>query len=245
MNNTWIRELSKPSSIQYDYKLFCLPYAGAGASVFTQWQRYFEDARIKVCPILLPGRENRIQEKPVDNARELAKQIYDGIKNELNGRFLIFGHSMGGIVAYELASLIYEIENKLPEVLFLSGTALRERPLKNHFYDKSENEFIEHIIENEGIPPQVAENYIFRQFFLPVLRNDYKLSETYCYNGKQLPTKVCAFFSREDREVFYKETLALKKVSEKFNSVEFSGGHFFINNDCRNVCRSICREIGR
>ena len=112
MKNTWIRMMKNESIIDYRYNLFCLPYAGGGTSIFYQWQSMLKNAGILVCPILLPGREHRINEELIDNAYELSNQIYKGIQEELNRPFLIFGHSMGGIIAYELSRLIYEKEKK-------------------------------------------------------------------------------------------------------------------------------------
>lgn len=243
MKNTWIRMMKNESLIDYRYNLFCLPYAGGGTSIFYQWQSMLTNAGIRVCPILLPGREHRMNEVLIDNAYELSNQIYKGIQEELNRPFLIFGHSMGGIIAYELSRLIYEKEKKVPEILFLSGTELQEHPNKNPRYKSDDKEFIEHLIESGGTDPAIAKGEIFKQFFLPTVRNDYKLVETYAFQGEKLNTKVCIYFSKQDNMVHYKDTLSLKKVSDDFEFVEFRGDHFFVNTEHIGICRNICKQV--
>lgn len=190
--SNWIRLFKNTSMTNYKYNLFCIPYAGGSVSIFQKWQPLLDESGIRVCPIILPGRENRINEPLIDNAQELANQIYDGISSELDRPFLLFGHSMGGIIAYELACLIYERENKLPKILFLSGTTLPDKPMEQPFYRCDDSTFINYLVQNEAKFDEVVE---------------------------------------------------MKKISDKFELVEFTDDHFFINSERINVCKSICSKV--
>ena len=106
-----------------------------------------------------------------------------------------------------------------------------------------DKEFIEHLIENGGTDPSIAKGEVFKQFFLPTVRNDYKLTETYAFQGEKLKTKVCIYFSRQDNMVHYTDTLSLKKVSDDFEFVEFRGDHFFVNTEHVEICRNICKQV--
>ena len=80
--------------------MFCFPYAGGGAAFYAKWIQYF-DKKLSVCPIQLPGREERIGEKPYLNMQSLVKDVVDAIMR-FDNDFILFGHSMGGKIAFEL-----------------------------------------------------------------------------------------------------------------------------------------------
>src|SRR5215813_8499488 len=83
-------------------RLFCLPFAGAGASAYSTWQVDFHDD-IEVCAVELPGRNTRSQEPPICRAGPLAAQIVRDLAPYLDLPFAVFGHSLGAILAFELA----------------------------------------------------------------------------------------------------------------------------------------------
>ena len=58
------------------YRLFCFPYAGGGALAYHTWQASFS-SEIEICPVQLPGRENRITERPFDELPLLVQAISD------------------------------------------------------------------------------------------------------------------------------------------------------------------------
>jgi medium-chain acyl-[acyl-carrier-protein] hydrolase len=85
------------------YKLICIPCAGYGASFYNDWQEMI-GPEITILPIQLPGHENRICEPLIHNCCELASLIADEIsKYVYKGKFSLLGHSMGGILAYEVS----------------------------------------------------------------------------------------------------------------------------------------------
>ena len=108
------------------YNLFCIPMAGSGATLYRDWQKFFDF--LNVCPIQLPGRENRITEELVDDPFELVDMMYEGIKGMLDMPFSIFGHSMGGFLAYELVKKIHRETGRYPVINEEIGRAsCRER----------------------------------------------------------------------------------------------------------------------
>ena len=78
-----------------DITLFCFPFAGGGASTYTSWIKKLKD-KITVCPIQLPGREERIMEKPYTDMSELLRDLTDEIVIAIKGKYALWGHSMGG-----------------------------------------------------------------------------------------------------------------------------------------------------
>ncbi|HET8840857.1 MAG TPA: thioesterase domain-containing protein, partial [Ktedonobacteraceae bacterium] len=92
--------ISKPwiayhqASSQATLRLFCFPYAGGCASIFRTWIGHLP-SEVEVCPIQLPGRENRWKETPLTNLSELIQEILQSLPPYLDKPFAFFGHSMG------------------------------------------------------------------------------------------------------------------------------------------------------
>lgn len=225
-------------------RIFCLPYAGAGSSIYSKWQKYFGND-IEICPIELPGRERKIREPLIDNIEEMARTVYDGIKMKLNEPFCIFGHSMGGMIAYELTRHIKKYENKSPEYLFMSASGLKIKKDNVLIHKLSDKELIEHVIKNGGTQRVFAENKAFAKYFLPIIRNDYKAVETYKPSIEKLNCKIRAFASREDTEINYKETQKLANYTDDFDLKIFKGNHFFIRDNEEEVCNEILNIVSK
>ncbi|WP_405487357.1 beta-ketoacyl synthase N-terminal-like domain-containing protein [Streptomyces sp. NBC_00096] len=83
-------------------RLFCLPYGGRGASVFRTWADGLPDD-IDVCPVQLPGRENRWQEHPLEDCGEAVGLLAEALAPYTDRPFAFYGHSMGALLAYRLA----------------------------------------------------------------------------------------------------------------------------------------------
>src|SRR5690349_18667918 len=98
--NPWIK--GDRRRMNATHRLFCFPYAGAGASIFERWSGRLTD-EVEVVAVQLPGRENRLREAPFTELLTAVKAIAVGISPFLDKPFAFFGHSMGGLLGFELA----------------------------------------------------------------------------------------------------------------------------------------------
>src|SRR5262245_49652591 len=98
-HNGWIT-CPRPKP-QARLRLFCFPYAGGGASIFRTWMQGLP-LEVEVCPIQLPGRENRFSEPRYINLRSLVQVLGKVISPYLTMPFAFFGHSLGAILSFEL-----------------------------------------------------------------------------------------------------------------------------------------------
>src|SRR5689334_12770473 len=104
-----------------DVRLLCLPFAGGGASTYAPWLRA-RPAGMEVLPVQLPGREHRIRETPYCRMESLIEALMSTLIEPLSGQIALFGHSMGAIIATELARRMSE-RGRAPLRLFVSGAA--------------------------------------------------------------------------------------------------------------------------
>lgn len=157
--------------------LFCFPFAGGGASAYNSWVQKMKDT-ITVCPIQLPGREERIMEKPYHNMTDMLDELEETIWENIRGPYAFWGHSMGGKIAYELEKRM-EKRGKTARCFMVSGSRIPSIPEPNPIYHLPDDEFKKVLGRFEGTPKEILENQELLDFFLPMLRADFTMDETY------------------------------------------------------------------
>ncbi|SHM60435.1 thioesterase II family protein [Ruminococcus flavefaciens] len=224
--------------------LFCFPYAGGGASAFREWISGL-DGVIDVCPIQLPGREERICENGYTDMKKLAVDISDTIEDIVENRECYFyGHSMGGKIAYETALELSRRGKKIHH-MFISGCEAPHVEISNKIYDLPDEEFCSEIINFEGTPKELCQNKELFKFFLPLLRADFTLAETYCSKKcSPLDCPISVMYGTEDREAEYEAVKEWKPYTRKsFDITSFEGGHFFIKSEMENIWKNMLSRM--
>ena len=100
-------------------RLFCFPYGGGGASLYVDWARLPE--HIEVWPVQLPGRETRIHEPPLAHLDTLLSQLEAALRPQLDVPFAFYGHSLGALLAFLLASRLRARGLPAPQHLLVGG----------------------------------------------------------------------------------------------------------------------------
>jgi medium-chain acyl-[acyl-carrier-protein] hydrolase len=187
---------------------------------------------IAICPVQLPGRENRLQEKPFSDLPSLLEALLPALLPYLDMPYAFFGHSMGALVGFELARVLASRGSPIqPTHLFLSGRSAPQWPDSDPPSSQlPEPEFIEKLRTLNGTPEAVLENQELLCLLLPLLRADFALCETYCY----LPTvplycPLTVFGGLSDKDVPRESLNAWREVvSGPFKLRLFPGDHFFL-----------------
>ncbi|MFQ4144539.1 type I polyketide synthase [Chlorogloeopsis sp. ULAP02] len=240
--NLWITNLH--SNPKAHLRLFCFPYAGAGASIFSTWAKELPP-EIEVCPIQLPGRENRLQEAPFTRLSPLIQALVPLLNPYLDFPFALFGHSLGALIAFELARELRRRDLPSPVMLFISGSRapqILDTGFLIHRFP--EPLFVETLRTIRGIPEKVLQNQELMKLLLPTLRADFAILETFLYaNEKPLNYPICAFGGMQDTKVSKDELAAWSEQTNQFKLSMFPGDHFFCESDRKLVLQVIAQEI--
>jgi medium-chain acyl-[acyl-carrier-protein] hydrolase len=211
-------------------RLFCLPYAGGGASVFRTWKTAFP-MTIQVCPIQLPGRENRLRERPFQHLSPLLTALAQEILFFLEKPFALFGYSMGALIAFELARYLRRISTIHLVHLFVAGfDAPHITRTHKPVHTLSEPDLIEKLRALKGTPEEVLAHDELMRLLLPTLRADFALCETYTYYDEPpLDCPLTVFGGLEDENTSPAHLRAWKKHTTRTCTVHMlPGSHFFL-----------------
>lgn len=226
-------------------RLFCFPYAGGGAMAYYRWpSRILAD--VEVARVLLPGRERRLREPLFMRLESLVDALTEELFPWIDGPFMLYGHSMGALLAFELARGLRRRYNLLPVHLFVSGyRAPQLPPGEVPFSHLPDAAFIDRVRQYGGLPDLVAQNDELLEIFLPILRADFEMTETYVYKEEPpFEFPITAFGGISDPKTSRDNILAWKvHTSVQFTTHYFPGGHFFLHDSEALVLDEINRQL--
>jgi medium-chain acyl-[acyl-carrier-protein] hydrolase len=213
-------------------RLFCLPYAGGGTAPFYRW-RSMMPANIELAPMALPGHDGRLNEPAYTNLRALADKLADEISDQAAQRpFALLGHSMGSLLAFEIARSLRQSKCRQPCVLILSAC----RPphaivARRMLHAAPDAELVATLQERYGgIPAAVLNQPDLLKMVLPALRADLQMIETYqCSDEPPLEVPMLVLGGTEDPAVSAGHLMEWRRYITQDISVRLlPGGHFFL-----------------
>lgn len=179
-----------------------------------------------------PGRGSRLRERPFTNLNELVAAAEPALRPFMDRPFAFYGHSMGAIVAYELARRLREEGRPGPLHLFVSGRRAPQLPETDDLtYDLPDPEFIEELRRLKGTPPEVLDNNELLHLVLPLLRADFAAIQTYKYEeGRPLACPITVVGGLMDEEVTREHLAGWREVTTgNFSLHMVPGDHFFVH----------------
>lgn len=230
-------------------RFFCLPYAGGGASIFRTWSDYLPD-EVEVCPIQLPGRENRLHEVPFTSLSSLVQAMAEALYSYCDLPFAFFGHSLGGLLAFELARSIRKEYRLNPAYLFISGFHAPQLQYSiSPIHQLSDAAFLASISSLGGTPEAVLQNTELINLLLPTLRADFTLYETYEYAADvPLHCPLSVFGGLQDKNPLLEEEklkLWREHAEEMFSLRMLPGGHFFLQEKKELLLKYLSSDLER
>lgn len=218
-------------------RLLCLPFAGGGAGVFHDWPTALP-AWLDVWTVRLPGRESRLLEAPVRDLRTVIAAIVPGFGALTDLPYAVFGHSMGALTGYELARALRRNGRREPALLIASGAvaphvALHAEPLHALPTDR----LTATLRGYRATPDTLLEEPELLELFLPALRADFAVVETYRFHPDHpLSCPIAVFRGAADREMSHARCLAWADLTAAPTVQRcFEGGHLFIEENRQSV----------
>jgi surfactin synthase thioesterase subunit len=245
--------MASASSIQ----LFCLPYAGASASVYGRWQARLP-GWIDVCPIELPGRGRNIAEPPATTVAEMVEGALAVLRRSVRGPFALFGHSLGAVLAFELACRLEASSPTAcsvgegasntplePLVVFASGTdAPSRRDPRRYANLASDAAILAELERLAGTPDAVLADAELMELVLPILRADFAACAAYrADRERRVRCPIEVFGGVEDTTTAAGLEGWRDHTRGEFTQYMFAGGHFFIHDQVEQVLEHVVRRV--
>lgn len=232
------------------YRVYCLPSAGAGVAPFYRWRRLVEE-HVEIEPLCPPGRETRHRESLMTSFMDLVDDFSKIIKAHDNERgkqpFVILGHSMGGLLGYELARQLTQA-GRAPRLLFVAAIrAPHYGPNKPPLHGLSDEELKSQLVTRYGDPAGVFQREDATRLFLPIVRADLQAVETFTSEHLEpLPCPIVALGGLADRSV-PREKLEEwgPYTNDSFTCDQVDGGHFFVHEYRREILKRICEQMDK
>lgn len=221
-------------------KLFCFPHAGGSAAIYNSWKNGLSE-EIELKALELRGRGKRFGSPMYESFEEAVDDLYYTIEDEIEqGDYAMFGHSMGGILVYELLRKL-RVENKrLPVHMFFSGSCPPHikcsQNKKMHLL--SDEQLLYEINKYGGVSEEVINCKELVDIMIPIIRADYKILENRMLTQEHKPfdIDITVMGGKDDQEVSEQELEEWSGyTTQSFRLLMYNGGHFFIESEKEKV----------
>lgn len=227
-------------------QLLCLPYSGGSANLYLAWKKKLPPW-IEVCPVELPGHGARIGSELETSMSRLVRRVAGDVLPSLRRPFALFGHSMGAVLAFELAHAVRTFRHgEEPLLLFASGTSAPSRRNDARYARiQSDADLLAELRSLRGTPEEVLGAPELMALILPVLRADLQICGNYRYVSRpRLRCPIQVLVGESDDTSLPGSVEAWREHTSGECSVErFPGGHFFIHSEEAAVLRLIERRL--
>ena len=245
LHDRWLVPITPPRLS--GVRLVCFPYAGAGASIYRPWSK-FCSPELECFAIQPPGRETRFADALLSNVTSYAKSAAQAINALPADRPLVlFGHSLGAVAAYETAIYLSQTGRSVNRLIVSGrqdpGTPSKREPIAH----LSDADFVKQMATYNGTPAEVIANRDLLELLLPMIKNDFAMSENYAgYSSIKLTCPVTAIGSLEDSWLDSHSLERWKDVtSGDFDMKWFSGDHFYLNHQPADLVQFLHKYVSQ
>lgn len=240
----WIRpgnSVEKPAA-----RVVCLPHSGGSAASYHAWVPSMP-ADMELLAVQYPGRGDRLSDRLVGSVPEMSAAVAAELRQLEPVDYVLFGHSLGGLVAYETALAMAD-SGFPPRYLYVSCCAAPGDETRGSTHLAGDEELWSTVCELGGVDPAIAENDELRQLILPTLRSDIRAMETYrpSPHARPLPCPVRCYHSPQDPLTEGVDMTAwAATTTREFSVRERSGGHFHLWLDTDELVGDIVTTLSR
>ncbi|MEU8123038.1 alpha/beta fold hydrolase [Spirillospora sp. NPDC049024] len=224
-------------------RLFCLPHAGGSAVFYRPWAKEAGPA-VEVQAVQYPGRADRMADAFVTDAHQLARLVAGAMAPLMDRPAALFGHSMGAVVAYEVARLLEE-RGAAPVHVFASGARPPDDRGDERVHEKDDDGLVAELAKLGGTDAELLADPEMRELVLPYVRNDFTLIEKYARRpGPPLAAPLTALVGDADPHVDEEKARGWERAtSGRFALRVLPGGHFYLADQRSAVLAEILRTL--
>lgn len=225
--------------------VLCLPCGGGSASSFWSWQDLH--LNVNVWALKLPGRDNRIAESFITSPKQLILSIIEAMPRTWPTPFILYGHSMGAGLAFELILALQKQGRALPALFIAAG---REPPNCEYRFtvkELSDEGLISYIQGLGGVYQQIPADIHFLKLYLAKIRADYQLNANIpSHSNVTLPVPIVIMNGDTDPLVGMETLNDWRRFTTKsFQSILLSGDHFFMNAEKNTFIQTVTHCIAK
>lgn len=221
-------------------RLLCVPHAGAGPAALRGFADVAPDD-VEVCALLLPGRERAIREPALRTVEAAVMHVVPAVRTIADDELVMFGHSMGALIAFELCSEL-ALHGIVLRRLVVSASRAPSIPERGDALDAYDADALISTLRTfGGIPDELVEARELLDLLMPTLRIDLRLSRLYERPaGLTVPVPILALGARHDPTVTLEDLASWRDHTRAgFTQHLFDGGHFYFRGREAAVLRSI------
>lgn len=227
-------------------RVICLPFAGAGASFFRTWQPLAPDS-LGLVAVQLAGREERFADQARTDVASAVEDVLPTVLEQIEGarRVALFGHSLGAVLAFELARRLEQTGGIPLARLFVSGSPGPRTPRENRATGLPDDAFLEQVQRFSGYTHPAFEHPEMRMMLLPMLRADVEMHENYRPAAEEPLTIPVTTLRGKDDELVDAGRIAqwAEESAAGFRSAELAGGHMYLADQAEEVLRLLAEHL--
>ena len=226
-------------------RVFAFHFAGGAASAYREWPGLLPDS-VDLVALQMPGREGRLRDPLLDSMDAVLSEIEKPVLEQMDLPYVIYGHSMGALISFELMRKFRREGRTLPRKLFLSGRRSPRLPCRfPDIHDLPHDDLIEAMRKYGGTPEQILNEPDLMEMILPIVRADFKLLEKYSYQAEEpFDFPISIYGGRDDIRTTREELLAWgMETRGEYLLRMFDGEHFFISTNREPVVESLNAEL--
>ncbi|PWW04860.1 surfactin synthase thioesterase subunit [Paenibacillus cellulosilyticus] len=228
--------------------LYCLPYAGASSAVYKKWEKPL-GGELRIQSIELPGRGRKFGKMRLNSMEQMIEHVFEELKGRLESGepYGLFGHSLGGMLAYRLVERIGQAGLPAPRHLFISGV-LPPHATRPYMIDHTlpDIELKNELQRLGGLTSEVLDHPELLKLMLPIIRSDLQAhndEHTFRTQAGPVPCDMTVFYGRQDPLTEGDMGGWSLYTSMNFQIEAYAGGHFFIHDEEASLTRTMVSRL--